>query len=335
MIHPETSAAKGKKLTLTEILEPISEEMNTVETTLLNTARVGYEPLAEVVEHIVSSGGKRVRPAVVLFATKFYPVAFDKVVSLAAAVETLHTATLIHDDVVDESLLRRGRPTINAFWADGAAVLAGDYVFARAASFAAATGSVRVIELFADALKTIVDGELRQLFRRRGGLPPREEYYQRIYSKTGSLFTLSTEASAALMGASETETQALYDYGYNLGLAFQIVDDVLDFIGDEHRVGKPTGSDLRQGTVTLPVYYFAETNAEHPALVNYWNGDDDPDVAVDKLVSAIRESSAIDAALAEADDFAQKAIEALGALPDAPVRDSLRELAIYIVERRE
>lgn len=323
-------------MALTDILEPISEEMQVLEQTLLDTARVDYEPLAEVVEHIVSSGGKRVRPALVLFAARFYPVDFKKVVSLAAAVETLHTATLIHDDVVDESLLRRGRPTINAFWADGAAVLAGDYVFARAAGFAADTGSVRVIELFANALKTIVDGELRQLFRRRGGLPPREEYYHRIYSKTGSLFTLATEASGALMGASKTETQALYDYGYNFGMAFQIVDDVLDFIGDKRRVGKPIGSDLRQGTVTLPVYYFAETSANHPALLTYWNGDgDDRVAAVEELVDVIRDSSAIDAALAEADEFVQKAIEALDDLPETPARHSLRDLATYIVERRE
>ncbi len=334
MIQIEAPSVKGKDLTLADILKPISEEMQVVETTLRDTAKVEYGPLAEVVEHIVSSGGKRIRPAVVLFATKLYPVDFDKALALAAAVETLHTATLIHDDVVDDSILRRGRPTINAFWDSGATVLAGDYVFAQAASFGAATGDVRVMKLFAQTLQTIVDGELRQLFLRRGGLPPREEYYHRIYSKTGSLFTLSTEAAGVLMGASPAETEALHTYGHNFGMAFQIVDDVLDFIGDERRVGKPVGSDLRQGTVTLPVYYFAEAHAEHPALVNYWNGDHH-DSAVEELVGAIRESAAIEAALAEATEFVEKAVEPLVVLPDVPARKSLRDLAAYIVARRK
>ncbi len=325
--------SKGKMLTLTDILKPIRDEMKAVEARLLDTAQVEYTPLAEVVEYIVSSGGKRIRPALVLFATRFHDVEFHRVVSLAAAVETLHTATLIHDDVVDHSSLRRGRPTINAFWTDGASVLAGDYVFARAAGFAAATGSVRVMELFANALKTIVDGELRQIFRRRDGFPPRDDYYHRIYSKTASLFTLATEASGVLMDAQEAEVRALRDYGYNLGMAFQIVDDVLDFVGEVRKLGKPIGSDLRQGTVTLPVYCFAELHPEHPALVAYWNGGNDRDMAVDELVEAIRTSPAIDAALAEAGNFVAKAIEALDVLPDVPARASLRDLASYVVRR--
>lgn len=321
-------------MTLTDILEPISDGMEAVEGRLRDTAQIEYAPLAEVVEYVVSSGGKRVRPALVLFATQFHPVDFHKVVSLAAAVETLHTATLIHDDVVDRSSLRRGRPTINAFWTDGASVLAGDYVFARAAGFAAATSSIRVMELFAEALQTIVDGELRQLFRRCDGLPPREDYYHRIYSKTASLFTLATEASGALMAAPDAEIQALREYGYNVGMAFQIVDDVLDFVGEERDLGKPIGSDLRQGTVTLPVYCFAEAHPEHPALMAYWNRDNDRDAAV-ALVEAIRASSAIDDALAEAGEFATKAREALRVMPDIPARASLRDLATYVVERRK
>jgi len=322
-------------LTLSEILKPISDEMKAIEATLLDTAQVEYAPLAEVVEYIISSGGKRIRPALVLLATQFHPVDLTKAVALAAAVETLHTATLIHDDVVDHSSLRRGRPTINAFWTNGATILAGDYIFARAAGFAAATGSVKVMDLFAEALKTIVDGELRQLFRRRDGLPPRDDYYHRIYSKTASLFTLATRASGALMGASEVEIQVLHDYGYHLGMAFQIVDDVLDFVGEERKLGKPIGSDLRQGTVTLPVYCFAEAHPEHPALVSYWKDGDGRDAAVEELVDAIRGSSAIDDAMAEAGEFVAKATQALHAMPDIPARASLRDLAIYVVKRHK
>jgi octaprenyl-diphosphate synthase len=330
----DISKAKDRAPTLTSILAPIRDELDVVEAVLRSTAPDEYAPLAEVIQHIVSGGGKRVRPALVLLATKFYPVEFDKVVSLAAAVETLHTATLIHDDVVDDSMLRRGRPTINAVWQDGATVLAGDYVFARAAGFAAATGSVRVIELFAEALKTIVDGELRQLFRRRDGLPSREEYYRRIFSKTASLFTLATEASGVLMAAPEQEVQALHEYGYYLGVAFQIIDDVLDFIGDEVQLGKPIGSDLRQGTVTLPVHLFAADQPEHPALQNYLHGGND-DGSVADLVEAVRSSTAIEGALAEASELAERANAELAPLPDAPARSSLRDLAQYVVRRRQ
>lgn len=336
MLHVKTPLdAESKTLTLAEILEPIKEDLQAVEATLRDTTQIAYEPLAEVVEYIVSSGGKRIRPALILFASRFYPVELEKVISLAAAVETLHTATLIHDDMVDRSAVRRGRPTINAFWTEGATVLAGDYIFARAAGFAAATGNVRVMELFAQALQTIVDGELRQLFHKRDGLPPRDDYYYRIYGKTASLFAVATEASGVLMAAPDAEVQALRDYGYNLGMAFQIVDDVLDFVGDERELGKPTGSDLRQGTVTLPVYYFAEAHPEHPALASYWDGGENREQAIQDLVEAIRTSSAVDKALAEADAFAKKAVNALMVMPDVPARASLCDLATYIVERRQ
>ncbi len=321
-------------LNIREILAPIAGELTKVEERLRDTADVQYAPLAEVVRYVVGSGGKRIRPALVLLVAKFYPADFEKVVYLAAAVETLHSATLVHDDMIDRSLLRRGHPTLNTFLSDGATVLAGDYIFARAAGFAAATESVRVVQLFAQVLQTIVDGELRQLFHPTDGLPSREDYYRRIYSKTASLFTLATEAAGELIGASTSEVAAFREYGYRLGMAFQIVDDVLDFIGDEEELGKPIGSDLRQGTVTLPVYYFAERYPDHPALQNYWDGKPDRETAVQRLVHAVRESAAIDEALNEARTFAADAQAALTSLPDIPARRSLLALAEYVVERR-
>jgi len=333
-MRSSTSDVGGTVLNIRQILEPIAEELAKVEERLLNTADVEYAPLAEVVRYVVSSGGKRIRPALVLLVAKFYPADFEKVVYLAAAVETLHSATLVHDDMIDRSLLRRGHPTLNTFWSDGATVLAGDYIFARAAGFAAATGSVRVVQLFAQVLQTIVDGELRQLFRRTDGLPPREDYYRRIYSKTASLFALATEAAGELIGASEKEVAAFREYGYRLGMAFQIVDDVLDFIGDEEELGKPIGSDLRQGTVTLPVYYFAEAHPDHPALQHYWTAKPDRETAVNQLVHAVRESAAIEEALNEARAFVVDAQAALAQLPDIPARRSLHALADYVVERR-
>ena len=171
---------------------------------------------------------------------------------MAAAVETLHNATLVHDDLIDNALVRRGMTTLNAVWNKGATVLAGDYLFARAAGFAAETENVRVVQLFAETLRIICEGELRQLFSARQWRQAKEDYYPRIFAKTASLFASATRSGAILGGASPEQEQALYDYGHHLGMAFQIVDDILDYSGDEATLGKPVGGDLRQGIVTLP-----------------------------------------------------------------------------------
>ena len=244
------------------IFELIHEELERVEQKMREVSRIEYEQLRATLDYLLGGGGKRLRPALVLLSSKFYPADAEKVTSLAAAVETLHTATLIHDDLIDHAFLRRGNPTLNALWNSAATVLTGDYLFARAAAFAAETESVQVVSIFAQTLMTICSGELNQIFGGDRGQLTREYYYQRIYSKTASLFAASTEAGAVLGEAPPTEVQAIRDYGYNLGMAFQTVDDILDFAGNEGELGKPIGSDLRQGIVTLPTICFLEAHTE-------------------------------------------------------------------------
>jgi geranylgeranyl pyrophosphate synthase len=314
------------------ILDLVHEELQRVEQKMREASQVEYEHLATVLDDLLKSGGKRLRPALVLFATKFHPADPEKVISLAASVEMLHTATLVHDDMIDNSLIRRGNPTLNAIWNSGATVLAGDFLFALAASLAAEAENVRVMSIFAQGLTTICRGELRQIFNSRGRLPTREEYYQRIYSKTASLFAASTEAGAVLSGAPEPEVQALREYGRTLGMAFQIVDDVLDFVGDERELGKPVGSDLSQGIVTLPALYFHEMHPADEALIKVLNAPCEEEVKA--VVAAIKESGAVESALDEARTFTQRSRESLQILPHNEYRQAMLDLANYVVERR-
>jgi geranylgeranyl pyrophosphate synthase len=198
------------------IFELIREDLECVERKMREVSHIEYEQLRATLDYLLGSGGKRLRPALVVLSSKFYPTDAEKVTCLAAAVETLHTATLIHDDLIDNAFLRRGNPTLNTMWTSAATVLTGDYLFARAAAFAAETKSVRVISIFAQTLMTICSGELNQIFGDNEGQLTREYYYKRIYSKTASLFAASAEAGALLGEAPQTEAQALRDYGYNL-----------------------------------------------------------------------------------------------------------------------
>src|SRR5512137_2318444 len=190
------------------VLDPIKDDLGRVEAKLRETPLSDdpdFDLVSEAIGHLLDSGGKRIRPSLALLTGRLYPADLQKIVSLAAAVEMLHTATLVHDDVVDGSLLRRGSPTLNARWSPGATILTGDYVFARAADLAAQTDHVRVMQIFARTLMTIVSGELRQLFGGETRRQTREDYFKRIYDKTASMFELATEAAGVLIGASESQ----------------------------------------------------------------------------------------------------------------------------------
>jgi geranylgeranyl pyrophosphate synthase len=296
--------------------------------------RVGesHPALESAIDHLLSSGGKRVRPTVVLLTAAMFGANRQHSVTLAAAIEMLHTATLVHDDLIDGALLRRGTPTLNAQWTPAATVLTGDYLFARAAFLCSQTGSLVVMEMFARALMTIVGGEINQLFRTRSG-DLRQDYFNRIYAKTASLFELSTEAAAVLSGAPATQTAQAKAVGYNLGVAFQIVDDVLDFVGNQQEVGKPVASDLRQGLLTLPALLALDGRPVADDFIEaILERRLDPAVLED-LIWQVRTSDAIARSLDEARAYARQAQDALGALPACQERDALSDLAAYIVQR--
>lgn len=293
----------------------------------------GHHPdLGAALNHLLSSGGKRIRPVVALLTGGMLGAEENKLVTLAAAIELLHTATLVHDDLIDGALLRRGIATLNSHWTPAATVLTGDFVFARAARLAAETDSVRVMHLFAETLATIVNGEITQLFSARG-VASRENYFERIYAKTASMFELATTAAAHLSPVDEGVAGEIRNFGYEIGMAFQIVDDILDFTGEQTKVGKPVASDLRQGLFTLPALHYLELNPEDPDMQYLMEGHYSNNVRMEKLIQSIRESGAIDLAMQEAREFVSRGMDVLAEMPDCPERRALESLSTYIVHR--
>lgn len=330
-----------------KVLQPIQSGLAQVDAKMKNVESSLFAPLAHAFVDLIGSGGKRLRPTLALLAAQVRqeqsasPL-FPNIVALAASVEMLHTATLVHDDVIDGALLRRGAPTLNALWNRGATILAGNFMFARAAYFAAETNNPRVIRIFANTLETIVNGELHQLSARHDFGQDKEGYYQRIYAKTASLFAAATEAAAILAGLVEAEVQALRAYGHNLGMAFQIMDDILDFTGSDATLGKPAGSDLRGGTVTLPFFYFLQGYPEAEQLIARlqaaYSVTDDGDSAqwetlINQVVRELRASSSVEAARREAEAFLDLARANIAGLPDSPYRRAMLDLCDFVVQR--
>lgn len=321
-------------MNLSTLFLPIQADLEIIETQLRDSLKTEFEPLAAIFETLIGSGGKRLRPALTILAGKFHGDNADKVRTLAVAAELIHAATLIHDDFIDKSPLRRGSPTVNTKWSGTATVLAGDFLLARAAFIAASVENFRVMRLFSEMLMIICEGEIRQDFGRAQFPPSQKNYYDHIESKTAALFRACTEGGAILSGAPEDEVVALKHFGDNLGIAFQIADDILDFTADPSKLGKPVGSDLRQGTLTLPALYFIEQDARGSRVqaVLERNGQGSAE-EMDELIESIRTSPAMDAARRRARDIGREAQNALSILPENGYRRTLYDLTAYVVER--
>src|SRR5574339_858511 len=262
-------------------------------------AEESHPDLRAALEHLLAAGGKRVRPTLCLLVGNMLGGDEARLITLSAALEMLHTATLVHDDLIDGALLRRGLPTLNARWSPPATVLTGDFLFARAAKLAAEADHLLLMKYFAETLATIVNGELTQMFSARGVIE-RENYYQRIYAKTASLFEMSALAASMVATEDEEIRASMKAFGYEVGMAFQIVDDILDFTGDQSTVGKPIGSDLLNGLVTLPAIYFAEATPLDEDILSLPEGGWKETARVQRLVDAIRQSRAIEQSMEEA-----------------------------------
>ena len=312
----------------------VQDQLQFVEQRIREQAGEDHHPdLRSALEHLLSAGGKRIRPTLGLLVGNMLGAPEEKLITLGASVELLHTATLVHDDLIDGALLRRGMPTLNARWSPAATVLTGDFLFARAAKLAAETDYLPLMKLFAETLATIVNGELTQMFTARGVIE-RDNYYQRIYAKTASLFEMA--ALAATMVATEDEEMrgSMKVFGYEVGMAFQIVDDILDFTGDQTAVGKPIGSDLLNGLVTLPAIYFAESNPNDEDVLSLPEGGWKDTARVQRLVDNIRQSKAIRQAMDEARQAVSRALKSLSDAPISPEREALEDLAKFIVDRK-
>lgn len=321
-------------------LRPIEEEVEEVSAILREGAALKFPLLQVLLKGIVDAGGKRLRPTMALLAAripdKTGTIEHEKLLQVAAAVEMLHTASLVHDDTIDEALVRRGTPTLNSSLSGGTVVLVGDYLFAQSAILITKPGNPRVVKVFAECLATIVDGELTQIFATHRWQQSKEEYYKRIYGKTAALFATACELGAIMGNADEVTIAKMRRFGHLLGMGFQIIDDIIDFQPSEI-TGKATGGDLRQGIVTLPtMYFFEKAQPEDVKFVKQLvEREDARDEEITQAVTLIRASGAFDAAYQEAHDFIIRAKELLDDAPDTEAKARLMEIAEYSLAREK
>ena len=291
--------------------------------------------IPQLAAHIVAAGGKRLRPLLTLAAARMCGYEGARHVSLAACVEFIHTATLLHDDVVDESLLRRGLASANAIFGNKASVLVGDFLFARAFQLMVEDGSLPILGILSGAAATIAEGEVLQLSTQNDLSTPEERYLEVIGGKTAALFAAACRVGAVVAGRPRGDEAALADYGTNLGMAFQLVDDALDYAADERALGKTVGDDFREGKITLPV--LAAYKAGTPAERDFWSrtietleqGEEDLDHALDLMQAC----GAIGITLDRARRFAEAAKRALSGFPVSALRTALLDVADFTVSR--
>ncbi len=291
--------------------------------------------IPEVTAHLVDAGGKRLRPMLTLASADLCGYGGDFDVHLAATVEFIHTATLLHDDVVDESQQRRGRPTANLLWDNKSSVLVGDYLFARAFQLMVEPGNLRVLDILSNAAAVIAEGEVLQLSAARDLGTTEDVYLQVVRGKTAALFSAATEVGGVIADAPEEQVRALFDYGDALGIAFQIVDDLLDYEGDSTATGKNVGDDFRERKLTLPVIkaVAAADEAERAFWVRTIQKGQQNDGDLDHALALLHKHAALAATRADAQAWIAKAKAAMDTLPDHPVRGMLTDLADYVVSR--
>ena len=323
---------KGLDQQAASIYAPIEDRLARVEDRLRGLSATGDSYLDELLDYVLVNGGKRIRPAITLLASDFYPHDPEKPITMASAVELLHVATLIHDDTVDNADLRRGKPTVSNRWGQDVAVLFGDYVFATSATFVCDTGNIGVIRRFSETIMDLASGQLVEYFSAFDAQEARKLYDARIYRKTASLFRTAAETGAVLGGAPETQVDALRTYGHNIGMAFQIVDDLLDVQGDPSQLGKPVGHDLVQGVLTLPAIMLLERCPDDNPVARLFE-DPGQDGQLRRALEMMNDSLIIDDCNAVIRGYCDTASSALDVLPDCPARRSLLDLSGYISDR--
>jgi len=323
------------ELELNQIYELVGEGLSGVEADFakLIDSQKDFPEMQQMLGQVLV-GGKVVRPTLTLLSGSFYEYDINVLQPMATSVELMHIATLVHDDAIDSASLRRGKPTINSVWGVDLAILVGDFLFAHAGELSSRTGNMRVVELFSQTLGIIARGEVKQALASFRLDQTFEQYIERVAAKTAALFTLSTVSGSVLSGAPEAAVNILRDYGYNLGIAFQIVDDILDFVGSSSSVGKPVGADLIQGTVTLPAMkFFRQFPIDNPLEKIIRKEDIERNVRL--VVEMVRNSPIIDECYKLADDYRDKACRKIKELPNSRACEALEALADYVLQRKK
>jgi len=319
-----------------QLAQLLAADMDAVNALIKTRMASKHAPrIPEVTAHLVNAGGKRLRPLLTLACAKLFDYAGPYHVHLAATVEFIHTATLLHDDVVDESAQRRGRPTANLLWDNKSSVLVGDYLFSRSFQLMVETGSLQVLDILANASATIAEGEVLQLTAAQDLRTTEDIYLQVVRGKTAALFSAATQVGGVISNASDAECQALYDYGDALGVAFQIVDDLLDVVGDTKATGKNVGDDFRERKLTLPLIKAIAAADDHEKV--FWKRTiekgDQQDGDLEHAINLMHKHGAIDATRNDALAWAKRAQDALATLPQGQINSLLSSLTQYVVDR--
>ncbi len=316
-----------------QMFNPVARELEMVEYNLNQSINSEVDVLNQASKHLIKAGGKRLRPAFVLLAAKLFMDDLGEVINLATALELIHLASLVHDDVIDNSILRRGTYTVKHEWGNRVSINAGNYILARALALSASYDRKDILEVLADASMRICEGEIYQMMSSYNINVGLKNYLRRIERKTALLISVSCKLGAMIGNASPEQVRALERYGYYLGMAFQVTDDILDFVADEGVLGKPTGSDVKQGVITLPAIYALHHSPHERELKELLASPAGCIENSDRILDIIIDSDGIDYAYFVTEHFARKARKQLDYLPDKVVRETLYEVADFISAR--
>jgi octaprenyl-diphosphate synthase len=322
-------------LELAQIFEPIREDLARVDEEFIRHVESRVQLIPQIGRYIQKSGGKRVRPALLLMAARLAGYQGDRAVLYASVVEFIHTATLVHDDIIDDSELRRGRLAVHSRWGNDITVLLGDYLYIKSMALALTQDSLEIIRLLCDVTLRMIEGELFQLTKTGDIDITTEEHFEIIRRKTAHLFGGCAQIGGMLGGVTSAQAEALWEYGFNLGIAFQIVDDLLDYTADESALGKPIGSDLREGKVTLPIITVLEHGGA-PARAIVEAIVRDREVSREQwtdLKRLLAEHQAVASAERQAQHYANLAREYVSSFPPSPEREALMALPEYVTSR--
>ncbi|ARV00019.1 octaprenyl diphosphate synthase [Tatumella citrea] len=321
-------------MNLEQITEITSADMSAVNQTILDQLNSDVALISQLGHYIVSGGGKRIRPMIAVLAARALGYQGDQHILNAALIEFIHTATLLHDDVVDESDMRRGKATANAAFGNAASVLVGDFIYTRAFQMMTSLGSLKILALMSEAVNVISEGEVLQLMNCNDPDITEESYMRVIYSKTARLFEAASQTSAILADASDEQEQALRDYGRYIGTAFQLIDDLLDYSADNIALGKNVGDDLSEGKPTLPLLHaMKHGNPEQSAMIRQAIEQGNGRHLLEQVQETMQQCGSLEWTRQRAEDKADKAILALQGLPDTPWRQALESLAHMSVQR--
>lgn len=320
---------------LTDIYWHLRSDIAKIEKELEATIDAKHPILKKASSHLLKAGGKRIRPVFVLLAAKFGEYDIEKIKQVAVPLELIHMASLVHDDVIDDADLRRGKKTIKSKWDNRVAMYTGDYIFARAIEMATNCAKPEVHQILSDAMVEMCVGEVEQIRDQYNWNQNFRMYLRRIKRKTALLIAVSCRLGALAADAPLDVQLRLYRYGYNVGMAFQITDDILDFIATEKELGKPAGSDLQQGNVTLPALYSMKHNEElQQYIMTMINSESSDKRVMSEIIQTIKATGGVDYSFAISDCYLNKAYKELEKLPDIPAKDSFYQIAKYIGTRK-